>query len=110
MSCPSVAVNFYDGYLCHARGRTRQSVLVGDYAVWLIAKGERLLAALTPIHPHLAVQYLTQLPHVMLLTATLRQGVPTSLSKCVFRGGRSLRLAWRSAMRDKPDLCSCGYC
>ena len=46
---------------------------------------------LTPIHPHLAVQYqmcvITQLPHVLLLTATLRQGVPTSLSKCVFEGG-----------------------
>lgn len=46
------------------------------------------LAAFTPIHPYLAVQYqvrvITQLPHVPLLTATLRQGGPTSPSKCVF--------------------------
>jgi hypothetical protein len=46
------------------------------------------LATLTPIDPHLAVQYqmyvITQLPHVMLLSTTLRQGAPTSLSKCVF--------------------------
>ena len=50
-------------------------------------------AALTPIHTNLAVQYqmciLTQLPHVLLLTATLRQGVPTSLRKCVFGSVRS---------------------
>ena len=40
-------------------------------------------------HTHLAVQYqmcvVTQLPHVMLLSTTLWQGVPTSLSKvCVW--------------------------
>ena len=29
----------------------------------------------------------TQLPHVLLLTTTLRQGAPTSLRKCVFEGG-----------------------
>ena len=46
------------------------------------------LAALTPIHTHLAVQYqmcvIMQLPHVILLATTLRQGAPTSLSKCLF--------------------------
>ena len=49
------------------------------------------LAALTPIHANLAVQYqmcvIAQLPHVLLLTVTLRQGVPTSLPKCVFEEG-----------------------
>ena len=48
------------------------------------------LTTLTLIHPHLAVQYrmciVRQLPHVPLLTASLRQGTPTSLSKCVFEG------------------------
>lgn len=47
--------------------------------------------SLTPINPHLAVQYqmcvVPQLPHVLLLSTTLRQGTPTSLSKCVFGGG-----------------------
>ena len=47
---------------------------------------------------------ITQLPHVMLLSTTLRQGVLTSLRKCVFEGGRSLRSVPRSAMRTFPTL------
>ena len=89
------------------------------------ARPRSVKAALTPIHPHLAVHYhmcvVTQLPHVMLLARTLRQGVPTSLSKCVFRGGRSLRSAPKSAVRDFSAIrfscfadaafaCSCGTC
>ena len=46
---------------------------------------------LTTIHTHLAVQYqmcvIAQLPHVLLLTTTLRLNAPTSLPKCVFGGG-----------------------
>ncbi len=73
------------------------------------------LAVLTPIHSYLAVQYqmcvVAQLPHVLLMTTTLWQGVVTVLSMCVFRsleGGQridwaesrySLRSAPRSAMR-----------
>ena len=46
------------------------------------------LAALTPIHTYLAVQYqmcvVAQLPHIVLLAATLKGITQTSLSKCVF--------------------------
>jgi len=48
-----------------------------------------LSVLLTTIHPHLAVQsqmcVIAQLPHVPLLTTTVRQGGPTSLWKCMFR-------------------------
>jgi hypothetical protein len=58
------------------------------YLQSIISKGYLpALAALTPIHTHLAVQYqmcvIAQLPHVMLLAVTLRFNAPTSLTKCV---------------------------
>ena len=38
-----------------------------------------------------AAGLVTLLPHAMLLAATLRQGAPTSLSKCVFGDVSSIR-------------------
>ena len=69
------------------------------------------LAALTPIHAHLAVQYqmcvMTQLPHILLLTATLWQGTPTSLWKCVFdltrRSLRHLQLKSQALLVSKDE-------
>ena len=66
------------------------------------------LAAQTTKHAHLAVKYqmcvIPQLPHVMLLIVTLRQGAPTSLRKCVFEGGRSLRSGPILAGRTKSTF------
>jgi hypothetical protein len=73
----------------NTRARTRARCAPGrlgtraNCEVWLA------YTTLTPIHPHLAVQYqmcvITQLPHVLLLATTLRLNAPTSLPKCVWR-------------------------
>ena len=63
--------------LCQHSVRNTALANTGDADSVPINQKGRLpaLAALTPIHPHLAVQYqmcvVTQLPHVMLLAATL---------------------------------------
>jgi len=89
------------------QGYSYLSVMLNNKADFILEYNERLdqslrrddvdclpaLAALTPIHPNLAVQYqmcvVAQLSHAVLLITTLRLNAPTSLPKCVFgRVGR----------------------
>ncbi|MEJ6689943.1 MAG: hypothetical protein QNL02_12405, partial [Paracoccaceae bacterium] len=58
---------------------------------------------------------IAQLPHVMLLKATLWLNEPTSLPKCVFEGGEVWQqtfaaLCTKVSYADKPAFCSCRYC